>query len=51
MVDVWHPDLDESGRDLVRSELDFDTAKWYKTNSPWDDHDHAPSLGMDREGP
>jgi hypothetical protein len=51
MIDVWHPDLDEAGRDLVRSELHYDTATWYKTNSPWDDHDRAPSLGMVREGP
>ena len=42
MIDVWHPDLDEAGRKLVRSELRYDTATWYKTHSPWDAHAHAP---------
>ena len=35
MVDVWHPDLDEAGREIVRKELGFERAKWFRKDSPW----------------
>ena len=47
MVDVWHPDLDEAGREIVRKELGFERAKWFRKDSPWGEEE---SEGGDGDG-
>lgn len=36
MIDVWHPELDEPARELVRAELQYEGSEWFRKNSPWD---------------